>query len=93
MTKYTITSDYYATGEGRTLSIVYCFAQDEAAALEQFKKTVYGGDWYVLGATVIEGFDFDNEVARYLITAAVKAQLLDERCNLAFSSQLHFNYS
>lgn len=93
MSKFTITADYFATGEGRTMTIMYLFAEDSIKALEEFKKQIHNGEWWVLGADVVEGFDFDNEMAKFMITAGVRSQLEDDHCNLNYFSQLHFNYS
>lgn len=93
MTPYTVTCDYFATGEGRTISIWMGFADGEKEARTMFKTSVYGGDYYVLGAEVIKGFAFDDRIAKILVTDGVRSQLSDENCNRFFSAQLHFNYS
>lgn len=93
MSKFTITVDYGATGEGRTLIIYYVIAMDRKSALGWFIKDVAGGDWYAQGADIKEGFDFDNHIAEMLITPVVRNQLSDDMCNRSYLAQLHYNYS
>jgi len=93
MTKYTVISDYGATGEGRTISIWMGFAENEEAAKRMFETSVHGGDWYIKGATTVEGFAFSNPLVKLFMTKAIRAQLSDEICYRSFSAQLHFNYS
>ena len=91
--KYTVTSDYYATGEGRTITICYVFAASIEAALKEFERLVYGGDWFVKGADAIEGWQFDSEIAQMLVTPSVKAQLEDTKCYQNYVATIHYNYS
>lgn len=93
MGPFTVISDYFATGEGRTLSIWMGFAADRADATKRFVESVHGGDWYAIGAEVLDGFDFDNAVADAMVSPVARAQLMDESCNRSYSAQLHFNYS
>ena len=92
VTKYTVTCDYMATGEGHTMTILYIFASSPEDALLQFKREVTNGDWFSLGAEVKIGFDFDNYIAQQLVSPAVRRQLEDENCNRHFVAQLHYNY-
>ena len=92
MRKYTVIADYVASGEGRTMNIMYTFAESKGDALEKFSQQLNNGDWWVLGAEVLDGFDFDNDVAKFMISSGVRSQLEDLRCNLNYSAQLHFNY-
>ena len=91
--KYTVTSDYAATGEGHTMIIFYCLAADSESALNQFRTRVHGGDWYSQGAKVVQGFDFDCGIAQLLVTPAARAQLEDTGCNLNYLASIHYNYS
>ena len=94
MTKYTVTCDYAATGEGRTIIIFYTLlAFSPEDALNQFKREVINGDWWVKGAEVKIGFDFENYIAQLLVSSSVRLQLEDENCNRHFTAQLHYNYS
>jgi hypothetical protein len=92
--KYTITSDYVASGEGRTLMILMCIEPTKEAALEEFKKRFDGDQsvFWTIGADVTEDFNFDNPIAKILITDAAKSQLEIPGLNHYFAS-LHFNYS
>ena len=91
--RYTVTSDYAATGEGHTIMILYCFAQDSEQALNLFRTQIPNGDWYVLGAQIVEGFEFESNIARALVTPLARQQLEDTGCNLNYSAVLHYNYS
>ena len=91
--KYTVTVDYTASGEGRTIIILYVLAETSDDAIEKFKTLVYGGDYFSHGAIVVEGFDFENEIAQYFLTDAIKEQLTDDNCNRYYQSMMHFNYS
>ena len=91
--KHTVTCDYAATGEGRTIIIYYCFAENAQEALNQFRTRVHGGDWYVQGAEVVQGFDFDCDIAQRLVTPPARLQLEDTGCNLEYLTSLHYNYS
>lgn len=93
MRKFTITVDYGATGEGRTLIIYYVMAQDREEALLRFKQVINGGDWYAIGAEVKEGFDLDGEIARSLVPSAVRNVLGDDQCHRSYLAELHYNYS
>jgi hypothetical protein len=91
---FTVYSDYFATGEGRTLSILYTInAETSEDALDEFKQSIPHGDWYGLGAEVVNGFNFDNHVAKLLVTDAVREILENPSCYCNYSSSLHFNFS
>ena len=92
MNSYTVVCDYGATGEGRTLMILYVMAISKQLALDEFVRTFVGGSYYAQGADVIEGFDFDCDVARVLVTPQVQNQL-SANCMKSFSASLHYNYS
>ena len=91
MKKFTIISDYSASGEGRTLSLMLCLSESKEDALIEFKKTV--GEFFAYGAEIHDGFNFENDIVKFFITPVVRSQLEDDRCNKFFSAQLHFNYS
>lgn len=91
MGKYTVTCDYSATGEGRTIFLLYCSASSPENAIEQFKKEFRGGDYVAIGAEFIEGYDFVNYIAQSLVTAYVQVQL-QENYMSSFAATLHYNY-
>lgn len=93
MNKYTVVSEYMATGEGRTISVWMGFADHETAAKLNFVSAIPLGGWYVHGADVHEGFLFDHELVKELVSDRVRTQMMDENCNRSFSAQLHYNYS
>ena len=91
--KYTITSNYSATGEGHTITICYIMADSPESALKEFERLVHGGDWFVKGAQISEDWDFLGEEARILVTPAVQKQLEDEKCYQTFTATMYYNYS
>jgi hypothetical protein len=93
MVIHTVYEDYFATGEGRTISLWIGFAENPTEALKRFSSEVPNGDYFARGARVVPGADFLNSAAKLLVTSEVKAQLMDERCNRSFSAQMHLNYS
>ena len=93
MTLYTVTSDYFATGEGRTLSLWMGRAFSAQEALGWFRDSLHGGDYFVQGAIVSQGFIWDDPVVADLTNRLIRQQLEDPGCNRSFSAQLHFNYS
>jgi len=90
--KYTVVCDYFATGEGRTISVWMGLAENQSEALGFFERSFEHGDYWAKGACVIDGFAFDNDVVVNVMNDAIRSQMLDDRCNRSFSAQLHFNY-
>ena len=88
--RYTVTCDYCATGEGRTLMLLYVLAQDEQSAMKVFAEAF--GDWFALGAEVNEGFDFDHHVAHVLLTESVK-KILETDMMVQYHCFVHYNAS
>lgn len=94
MNKYTVISDYMATGEGRTMSLLFCLAEDSGKALQYFRDNMPGGSWYTHGAEVMEGWVVDHEVSETLLSPAlIKFYGGEPRCMTTHIVQHHFNYS
>jgi hypothetical protein len=89
--KYTITCDYSATGEGRTIFVLYCAASSLENAIEQFKQEFRGGDYFAAGIKLTEGYDFENYIAQTLVTEYVQEKL-QENYMSSFAATLHYNY-
>lgn len=90
---YTVAMNYFATGEGHTLSLWIGFARDPDHALEKFRAAVPNGDFWAQGAEVSEGVNRAHVACKYLLTPLALANLEDPHCMREFSGQLHFNYS
>lgn len=94
---YTITSEYYATGEGVTRTLMIVGAEDKDRALEQFKNQY--GHWQAIGADVEEGIILKNGYERMLTDQAkkyilsIKNKTDDCPPNFAYSNMIHVNYS
>lgn len=96
MKLYTVVSDYFATGEGRTQSAVVVWAEDEVEALKKFEREIYGGEFYGQDAEVIEGVAYDNPIMVRFMSPYLKEFFESQqvkRCNLVWSQRFHFNYS
>ncbi len=92
MKLWTIYGDYYATGEGRTISALITYAENEKNALNEFSKTF--GDFFVLSATAEEGI-VKNEVVRMLFNDKLFKRLEETEGlgNAKLSAQYHFNFA
>ena len=93
MALYTVHADYFATGEGRTLMLLYTYAANEDDARAAFGRAF--SPYFALGCEVAEGFLLDIPIADYLLSDKVKEFLRTQagQCNLDYHSSLHFNYS
>jgi hypothetical protein len=103
---YTVVSDYYGTGEGRTIMMCICRGFPDAThpkydtetdpkfwALESFKKQF--GEFYTYGADLHEGLFLDFEGAEFLISDQLRKSLTQwQSCaNLFYAAKFHFNFS
>jgi hypothetical protein len=99
---YTVTCDYAATGEGRTLMLlitrVYGSQDGATNALERFKEIF--GDYYAQGAKVEEGLQLNKSWIPLLMSAAARKKLMEwqlldrtEFSNFEYFSNLHVNFS
>lgn len=90
MQLWTLSCDYYATGEGRTLCGWIGYAEDERDALKSFAQEF--GDYFASGAVVSRGV-VDNDVIRELFSPAVLARMraLENRATAMLTARYHFN--
>jgi hypothetical protein len=93
---YTVIVDYIATGEGRTIMVLYTrgFGESEGMenALTRFKSIF--GDYFAIGATVYSGMKFDFDNAEMFISKALKESLIKwekDYWNLEYHFSLHIN--
>ena len=97
-------SDYFGTGEGRTLCFFVnrCYPKScdyvenrqvintkVERAQRDFEKLF--GDWYAKGIEFLPREEFFTKYAQYLPQRLV--ELKDELCILDYHSKLHFNFS
>ncbi len=89
---WTIYSDYFATGEGRTLQALIIYANDEKEAIEKFGKIF--DPYFAKGAIAQEGV-VENEIINYLFSKEVLEQTkkLEGKANIKLFSEFHFNLS
>lgn len=96
---YTVTCEYFATGEGHTYMVLFTQGYGESAissenALTNFKEIF--GDYFAIGAEVKEGIHFDFPSAKYLLSDALKQNILEwekEAGGLEYHASLHVNFS
>ena len=88
---YTVSCDYFATGEGITYMIL--FTRDEEP-LERFKEIF--NEYYAQGAEVSEGLDFNSHAADKLIPQHLRETIeicINQGGNFEYHASLHFNLS
>ena len=92
MKLWTVTADYFATGEGRHLMAVIGYAEDEKSALKMFGD-IYD-EYFARGAKAEEGV-VENELIQKLFTkeALEYVRKNEGRANLSLSGKLYFNFS
>lgn len=97
---YTVTCDYLATGEGRTVMVLItrAYGSDDGAtnALNRFKEIF--GDWYAQGAEVEEGLQLNKSWIGQIISKNTRMDLMrwesgdDPPGGLEYFSSLHVNF-
>lgn len=97
MNKYTIVCDYYATGEGRTMIVLYTTADNMDQVKNRFVQVF--NEYFWRGMECYDGFIFQNdtdsqhmtiEAIDMLVTSGVR-KLLEKDIMSEFYAQLHFN--
>ena len=83
----TLICDYYATGEGCTKMILYTNIINPR---ERFKQIF--GEYFLIGVEEFDGLDFDNPVAKVLVTKFVK-NMLQKDCSKEYYCSMHYNFS
>jgi hypothetical protein len=89
--KYTVTIDYGATGEGRTVMALLTSAENPEHAKQKFAELF--DEYFARGAEVQEGCNTEHPIVVMLFSDLVRTQLKEERCSQHASAHLHFNYS
>lgn len=92
MKVWTVSLDYYATGEGRTLFGWLGYAENREEALTRFGDAF--DPYFATSAEVHEGV-VDTPVVRQLFSRDALAQVrrLNGRATVELSGRLHFNRS
>lgn len=92
MKLWTIFSDYFATGEGRTIQVLITYAESKEEALEKFGKRF--DPYFAMGADAEEGI-IENELTKYLFSAEMfkNVKKMEGKANVRLSGELHFNFS
>ena len=91
--------DYFATGEGRTIEINFCYAATPEEAKDKHRERFYPGDmdaWCYFGIGV-EVYPIDSEKAKELIGNVFRfgEQLYKDlvEAGIEFHFKCHCNYS
>lgn len=92
MKLWTAWSDYYATGEGRTLLGWIGHAEDRAKALKSFGDVF--DPFFASGADAAEGV-VGNEVIEHLFSQRVldDVRSMQGRATVQLTGRLHFNFA
>lgn len=83
----TLICDYFATGEGCTMMILFTSDQNPKKRFEEIF-----GKYFAIGVEEFDGLNFDNSVAKILVSESTKNMLLKD-CNREYFCQLHCNFS
>ena len=89
---WTIQLDYMATGEGRTMIAMICYADNEQDAIKKFAKE--HGSYYAIGAEAMEGI-VETPLVLQLITKDVLkfAKENEFKASIIITNSLHYNFS
>ena len=92
MPAYTVHGHHYGTGEGSTYFLLYCYCTSSDQALKMFADRF--GAYFSQVATVIEGFDFENNSARIIVSEKTRVFIEEtkDKAHVYYSGHLHFNY-
>ena len=92
MKLWTIYSDYFATGEGRTIQALITYAESKEEAIEKFGKRF--DPYFATGADAEEGI-IENKLTKYLFSAEMfeSVKKMEGKANVKLSAELHFNFS
>lgn len=91
MPYYTVHNDYFATGEGRTIMVLYVSATSEDEAMDRFRSEF--GVFYSYGAVVLPGKVFNFPTCEFLISDRVRKALETWDAHLFYSAEFHYNIS
>ena len=94
---YTVYCDYTATGEGRTIMVLFtkAYGLDSPEVNAKMRFVELFGEYYGIGADFYEGLKFDFPNADLLLSDRIKQALLgaQDAGNLEYHAHLHFNLS
>lgn len=89
---WTVTQDYFATGEGRTLMAWIGYAESEEEALKKFGERF--NPYYTPSMGAQKGFVRDDVVSFVFSEQAISVAVKNlGQCNLEMFSAVHFNFS
>lgn len=91
-TLWTVTCNYFATGEGHTLLAWIGYADSDFEAKQHFEKKF--GDYFAKGAEASQGVRSD-EATRFLFSDAIlqQAQDMANKAMIELSARYHLNAS
>lgn len=96
---YTVTCNYFATGEGMTHMVLFTRGygpndEGKVNALGTFRQIF--GDYFSIGAEVQDGIQFEFDGSKYLLSDSLRTKILEwekEAGGLEYHASLHLNFS
>ena len=97
MKLYTTHTDYFATGEGRTVFIHITYAENQEDAKNKMKEKIGGkyGEYFILGAESVEGVSEDHETLKSFVPLHRIQQMRDNegKAQIDFYMEHHLNFA
>lgn len=90
MALYSAWCDYFATGEGRTIMVMYCIAEDEDDLRKKFSDAFH--PYYAPGMQFEDGIKKDDIFA-HMVPHTVTSMLEEGGCYFDFYTSFHYNFS
>ena len=87
---YSAWCDYGATGEGRTIMLMYCTAKDESELRVKFTEVFH--PFYLPGLQFEEGIKTDGVFA-HMVPHVVASTIGEGGCYFDFYTSFHYNFS
>lgn len=91
---YTIVSDFYEQGCGRTLMALVCWAYSMQEAEEKFSNKFDA--YFLAGADKFEGINYDDRIMQFFVSPKVKEfldSIINRPCTLIWHQSLHYNFA
>jgi hypothetical protein len=95
---FTITLDYLATGEGRTLKFLALGARSEEDARKRALDNSMIDSYFLSGADVFDGLPPKDDSAKEFLLSSPMQEFLEKQitnlnCHLMINLEVHFNFS
>lgn len=91
MTKYTIVSSNYATGEGVQHCVMFCHASSQEKAIELFREK-FGWPHYAM-ADVYTDYNIDLDIVKALVGERTMVSLKESNDMVEYYGEFYMNLS